>query len=119
MKSDSFDFKTTATIEKSLDIPIDLVPVIESQILVNGSSYRVTAKSIGQSVLVLPIEYSSCFTAKSNGSGGTLLDLFPTNALLMSVLFERELDINLKYSNGPFENSTCRFHDYVEFKKRL
>lgn len=119
MKSDEFDFKSTITVEKPLNIDSNLVPVNESRITVNDGSYRIIAKSNGESILVLPIEYSSCFDATNYGSPNSVLDVFPGNTLLMSILFNKNLDIELRYANGPFNNSSCRLNDYAEFKKRF
>jgi hypothetical protein len=119
MRSDDFDFKSTVTVEKSLNLDAELVTATESKITAHDGFYRVTAKSSGKSILVLPIEYSSCFDVTNYGSPDSLLKVFPGNTLLMSVLFNNELDIDLKYSNGPFKNSSCRLNDYDEFKQRF
>jgi hypothetical protein len=119
MRSDDFDFKSTVTVEKSLNLDAELVTATESKITAHDGFYRVTAKSSGKSILVLPIEYSSCFDITNQDPSNSLLKVFPGNTLLLSILFDKNLDIDLRYSNSPFKNSSCRLSDYHEFKEQF
>jgi hypothetical protein len=87
--------------------------------IVGKNKYSVTAKSDGTSILLLPIEYSSCFEFKARSGGALVPAIFPGNLLFIAILFERDLDATLSYKNGPFANPDCRLIDYREFKALL
>jgi hypothetical protein len=118
MRSDNFDPVSQMVVEKDVNTE-NMVPVTTSKLIVNKDSYEVVAASEGESILVLPIEYSSCFEVVNKGSEETLIDIFPGNILLMSVHFNKNLNIFLSYRNGVFNNSSCRLKDYFEFENQL
>jgi hypothetical protein len=119
LNSSSFNFHEMIAVEESLGYVPKLFSVTESNINVERGSYRVKATSRGNSILVLPIEYSTCFEIVDNTYSGSPIKIFPGNALLTSIMFEKSLDLTLRYVNSPFHNQDCRYHDYKLFKLRL
>ena len=113
LKEPGFDFERTAIVP----VPIldGLVPSEPAEIEVGPSTLHVRARSAGRSLVVLPFEYSRCWTLESTIDGPPPQPI-RTNVLFLGLLFERQLDAKLTYFTGPFHNSGCRMEDAVEFE---
>lgn len=85
--------------------------VFSSSFSIIPGGYRVSAKSNGVSILVLPIEFSNCF--KSSSSKGELVRV---NGAFLGVVFEKSIDVSLTYTNSPFTNPFCRIKNFLESK---
>lgn len=83
--------------------------VTSSSLSIIPGGYRVSAKSNGASILVLPIEFSNCF--KSSSSKGQLIRV---NGAFLGVVFKNSIDLSLTYMNSPFTNPLCRIKNYFE-----
>jgi hypothetical protein len=90
--------------------PAPLVPATQGRITIERDGLRVTAQSEGKSVLVLPVEYSHCLDLTVNG-GDPRPTLFRADLLLAGLTFAGDIDVNLSYRFGPFENRGCRNND--------
>ena len=95
----------------------DLSNALDSSIIVKREGLHVQAKSTGNSVLILPFEFSRCWKAISNINGFPPPILFRANATLLGVGFKGELDATLSYSAGLFHNVGCRIQDKSDFKR--
>jgi hypothetical protein len=93
----------------------NLTPATLEAFEVERGGYRVKARSEGKSALLLPIEFSRCWKIKGGTAGAARL--FRANLLLTGVVFERQLDIELSFFNGPFDYSECRLKDLAEVKR--
>jgi hypothetical protein len=80
---------------------------------VNRDSYRVRASSAGNSVLLLPLEFSRCLRIASRIPAASPR-LVRADLLLTAVLFERELDADIDFRAGPFGASSCRSEDAAD-----
>jgi hypothetical protein len=69
-----------------------------------------SASSAGQSVLVLPVQFSHCWRIVS-GSNATL---FRANLMQLGVLFSGELRLELRQIFGPVGDSACRVLDAAD-----
>jgi hypothetical protein len=67
----------------------------------------VRASSAGESLLVLPVQYSHCWQIVS-GSDATL---FRADLMLLGISFSGDLQVELRQMFGPFWDSACRVAD--------
>ncbi len=109
MRAPGFDFRRDAVVAK--DIGRGLVPATGGGFSVHSGAIRVWGKSDGDSLIVLPIQFSNCL--KHDGSGQ--IELIRVNLMLTGVLFHRELDAKLNVGYGAF-SPQCRRKDLEELK---
>jgi len=81
----------------------------EFKVLRNG--YRITASSEGNSILVLPIEFSSCWSVVSNDPNQDTPKIFRANYGLTGLLFSNSVNADLVYRYNFFGSQTCRLAD--------
>jgi len=80
-------------------------PAKNISLTVTANGYRLRATSQGISAIRLPIEFSYCFSSSRN------VDLIPIDHGLLGVIFAREIDAEILYSNSPFKNRDCRYRN--------
>lgn len=91
--------------------------ISRNRILTVGSyGYRFRAESKGESLILLPIEFSNCFEYKTTSKNFKFIRV---NGFMLGLTFEGRIDVMMKYKYGPFSNPLCRFMDYLEFKQGL
>jgi len=95
--------------------PAGLVPAQGAHLTFDGVSLRVQAVSPGQSILLVPLEFSRCL--EQQDSGGTPI-LFRANLLLTGILFSGRLDTRLSIGTGVFYRPWCRLQDYFDARTR-
>ena len=93
------------------DPKMSLESAQESKITVVDGDIRVVATSAGDSVLVLPFEFSSCINFEENSENSNFIRAELANGLLTAVFFSKDLDITVSYRLGLFENQDCRLKD--------
>jgi hypothetical protein len=118
MKRREYQPRKTVIVESHFSRVL-LSPIASSEIQIRKGSYLIKAKSNGRSMLVLPIEYSSCFRFRPLSESSELISAVPANIALMGIEFERSLDIEMTYRNSLFSNSYCRIIDYQRFRATL
>jgi hypothetical protein len=82
-----------------------------AQIVRPVDGYRVTAKSDGRSLLILPFEFSRCLVVddlERNARIGR------ANFFLTGLTFEKKVDAVLRFRFGPFDNASCRLADAAD-----
>jgi len=86
-----------------------LVPVQRSQIVFEKGAVHVRAHSAAASALLLPVQFSHCFRL----DGGKLegVRMLRANLIHALVLFNRELDVRLKWEFSFWRNSDGRLRD--------
>jgi hypothetical protein len=87
----------------------NLVPVERSQVVFERGAVHVTARSSGPSALLLPVQFSHCFRVA--GQKPESVKVLRANLLHTLVLFERELDIRLRWEFSFWRNRGCRLRD--------
>ncbi len=87
----------------------NLVPVERSQVVFERGAVHVTARSAGTSALLLPVQFSHCFRVAGQKPDG--IKVLRANLLHTLVLFERELDIRLRWEFSFWRNRGCRLRD--------
>jgi len=109
----SLDPRTVAVLTTAEDLP-PLVPVMSSSLVVEPGGYRIQAASSGNSLLVLPIEYSHCLRAQLTGiEGAPPPRLLRANLVMAAILFTGDVQGRLILRYGPF-SSGCRIEDWHE-----
>ena len=95
-----------------LDEPkMSLQAARESKMTVVDGDLRVIASSAGDSVLVLPFEFSSCINFEEKSEKSNFIRAELANGLLTAVFFSKNLDLTISYRLGLFENQDCRLKD--------
>jgi hypothetical protein len=77
---------------------------------------RVQATSSSRSLLVIPVEFSHCWTIHPRPSSSDDIRLIRVNVLQLGVLFSGKLDADLLYRFWPMRNSDCRANDLREHR---
>ena len=112
MHQDNFDgSRTVVTMDGALDRP--LVPARQVELVYTKHGFHLTATSDGHSVLVLPVQYSHCWTA--DGAGNPVL--FRADAMQLGVSFSGKLDARLVFRLGPILAGQCRVDDLHDMER--
>jgi hypothetical protein len=94
--------------------PGPLVAATDIGINVEPGGIRVQARSGGHSLIVIPFQFSHCLQAFSP-TNGPLPQLRRTDLLLTGVLFDRSLDVTIRYRQGLFQGMQCRLDDSADY----
>jgi hypothetical protein len=117
MKHDSFDYRTRAVVER--DLPSGLVPASSGQLFYERGGIRIRGVSPGQSLLVLPLQFShSLKVIENKGAPPESLELRRVNIVETGLLFSGTIAVKLAHVFGPFRGSAGRLQD-IEDCKRL
>ena len=100
-----FDGRKTVVAEEQFDQK--LVPAGDAELVYTKDGLHLTAASAGRSVLVLPAQYSHCWSADGAGQPR----LFRANAAQLGVSFSGKLDAQLVFRLGPVLAGACRVED--------
>ena len=94
----------------------DLVPAISASLEIINGDLRLRAESLATSIIVLPLEFSHClkFIEKDENSG--FLGAQIGDGFLTAVMFEKTLDLDIRFRFGLLGNSGCRLRDLNEFR---
>ena len=90
-----------------------LVPAANVTLTYQKFGLAVRASSAGRSVLVLPVQYSRCWTVSGQGDP----KLIRTNLMQLGVSFEGTLDATLVFRFGPIHASQCRIDDIRDMER--
>jgi hypothetical protein len=85
----------------------------ENVALFTDRGLHVKAESSGQSVLLLPIQFSRCLRLVR---ARPEMKLFRANLLETGLLFSDVIDVGIELHNGPFDAPDCRLRDYWDMK---
>lgn len=108
------DLKSTVFVEKHFKDRF-VMPTTNSSFKLVRGGYRIIAKSKGKSMILLPIEYSSCYTFYPQKHDKTL-DLVDANIAMTLLVFDSVADFEIKYRHGPFINPFCKFRDFARYR---
>ena len=111
MRNAAFDGRRTVVADDDA-VAGDLVPATGATMTVERGGVRLGATSAGQSVLVLPIQYSHCWRITSGEA-----TLFRANLMQLGVRFSGDLRLELRQMFGPFWQSGCRLEDVADFER--
>lgn len=105
MHEAGFDGRRTFVTEQRWKGPF--VAAGDVRLVYRKSGFSLHASSPGRSVLVLPIQYSRCWSV--SGTGDPVL--FRANLMQLGVSFSGRLDAALAFRFGPLFASDCRIAD--------
>lgn len=92
--------------------PGPLQKVTRSQLVFEKRGIRVRASSAGWSALLLPVQFSHCYTVKPLVGTATL---HRANMLHSLLIFEGEIDVRLRWRFDFWRGSSCRARDVADF----
>jgi hypothetical protein len=112
MSAPDFDGRHTVVTDDA-SIADNLVSATGAAMTVRMGGVALRASSVGQSVLVLPVQYSHCWQIVSGGDA----TLFRANLMQLGVRFSSELRVELRQFFGPFWQSACRLADAADVER--
>jgi len=113
MKSMDFNPTSSVIINDNTETP-SLVTAHSSSMIFDKDVIRVSARSEGNSLLVLPVQYSNCVQIVDLNHPSTPSKVLRANFFMSGILFNKDLYCELRYKCDPFINSTCRLKDYSD-----
>lgn len=96
--------------------PSNLVPAAASELVVVKGGYRLRLESPGQSLVVLPVQYSRCLDMSLTGEGKDAR-LLRVNLVQTGVLFSGRIEAELSFRTGPLGSARCRVADIEDMRK--
>ncbi|MDA2955266.1 MAG: hypothetical protein O3B17_05440 [Actinomycetota bacterium] len=111
------DFSASTDVVLMRDLDAKLVPVNKSRLTIMNGDLLVEAESNGVSLIILPLEFSSCLNFSQNSDSSYFLGAQLADGLLTAVVFDKNLDLNIKFRSGLFGNSGCRLEDLQDFRE--
>ena len=98
----------TVVLLEPIALPPDLVPAHQARLIVMKGGYRITARSAGASLLILPVQFSHCWQlTAAPGSEGSV---FRANLVQTGIFFRNQIDAELRFEFG-LTNASCRRQD--------
>jgi hypothetical protein len=111
----NFDFRKTVVLDEPLDVSLE--PAASSSATLVRGGWRVRAVSRGRSLLLLPLQFSSCLSLTADQrDGGKVLALRRANLASTALVFEGTVDIGLSLHVSPFSGAYCRLRDAQELQ---
>jgi hypothetical protein len=111
MRGPSFDGSREVVAETDLPESLQAANNVELKVEKYGLSIR--ASSSGQSLLVLPAQFSHCWSA--HGEGDPVL--FRANIMQLGISFKGRLDASLLFHYGPILAGYCRLEDLRDMER--
>ncbi len=111
MHEPGFDGRRQVVTDAALEGP--LVGATGARLVYERDGLHLTAQSTGRSVLVLPVQYSHCWTVAGPGQPS----LFRADLMQLGVRFAGTLDARLVFRLGPIWASGCRVEDLRDMSR--
>ena len=111
MHDPTFDGRSIVVTDAAFDGPF--VNAANVKLVYEKDGFSLQATSPGRSLLVLPIQYSHCWTI----SGGGDPSLFRADLMQLGVIFTGNLDARLIFRFGPLFAGRCRIEDLRDMKR--
>ena len=113
MKSEAFGEAEAVTFDR-VDGPLSAASGMSLKTF--RDHVRFAAESSGQSLVVLPLEFSRCLSVEG---GGPNVRLLRVDVDQLGVLFSGRVDIAIALRFGPFSNRWCRYNDLEDARRLL
>jgi hypothetical protein len=104
MRQSDFDGRRMVVTDASLRG--DFIPAARTSMTIIHGGFALDAASDGESILVLPAQYSHCWV-----SSDPSITFFRANMMQLGVRFSGQVSAEIRYAFGPFWNSRCRRED--------
>jgi hypothetical protein len=111
MRDPLFDGSQQVVTDADLPEGLRVASGVELRVEKDGLSIR--ASSPGQSILVLPAQFSRCWSVHGNGDAV----LFRANIMQLGVSFKRSLDVALQFHYGAILAEQCRLADLRDMER--
>jgi hypothetical protein len=108
----AFDGARTVVTDEMLDTDA-LVAATGVRLTYETYGFHIQAESTGRSILVLPAQFSRCWSAEGTGT----LRLFRANLMQLGLEFSGKLNARLIFRYGPLFASTCRLTDIADIDR--
>jgi hypothetical protein len=108
------DFEKTSVTSDT--ITESLTPVKSSTMTVSSDGVHVQAQTTGVSLLVIPVNFSRCLTAKFSGSRPQSFSIHRVNLAETGLLFSGNLEVSLQLDERPIGFEHCRILDIDDAK---
>lgn len=106
MHEPGFDGARQVVTDAALD-GAGLVPATDARLIYEPDGFHLTAHSSGRSLLVLPAQYSHCWSIDAAAPA----TLFRADLMQLGVGFTGDLDARLVFRYGPILAGSCRLED--------
>ena len=114
LDGDSFDASRDVVVQD--EGLTDLVAANSNRFEFSDGDVLISAKSEGRSMILLPIEFSNCWSIDSSGEGIADATIVRANGFLTGLIFDKVFDAKIKLRTGLFDNPTCRDKDLKQFR---
>jgi hypothetical protein len=111
MRDPSFDGSREVVTDAKL--PQDLQPAKSVELKVERYGLSIHAGSSGNSILVLPAQFSNCWSV--HGEGDPVI--FRANIMQLGISFKGRLAASLVFHYGPILASHCRLEDLRDMER--
>jgi hypothetical protein len=121
MKQPDFSFEKSILIQDDLPTQVTkhLVRAISSELRFEKNAVRIKATSGGWSVVLLPLQYSSCYRLiemNPAAAGNLAPRMLRANLIQGALLFNKKVDVQLNFDFGIGKNIHCRGNDIQDMK---
>jgi len=111
MHASTFDGATTVLTDQPLEGR--LVKATNVRLTYETYGFHVDAESSGNSILVLPPQFSRCWSVEGQGTPV----LFRANLMQLGLRFSGKLEARLVFRYGPLFASSCRLADISDIER--
>jgi hypothetical protein len=105
------DLSREAVINEPLPESVALLPASSVEMIYEGREWRIIAKSEDTSLLVLPLQYSSCLQLEGETGGAQLIRV---NLAQTGILFSKAINARIRSDFGFMNSPGCRLIDWWE-----
>jgi len=113
-KSGTFNFEDYVVLQQA-ETPQVLSKAYDTHLLFDINKIKVTSKSPGTSLIVLPFQFSHCYKVNPQVADSSV-KVMRANIVQTAILFRDKLDIELIFDFGMTRNAKCRERDIREIK---
>jgi hypothetical protein len=113
LRSTAFDSRNEVVSDVEGPSDVALVTARRAELRFFGAKLHISAESDGNSILVLPLEYSRCLAMEAKEGSGSM---FRANLLQVGIVFSKKIDAYLSLNAGAFLNPACRVKDFRDAK---
>ncbi len=116
------DFLFDKSVVVNEDLPSTIVnqlnDVQHSEMRFKKNAVSVSGKSKGWAMLLLPLQYSHCYTLiNKNKSSTDVPRLIRANLVQGALLFKNKLDVVLRFNYGIGRNASCKRDDIMDMQR--
>lgn len=113
---ESSSFAATEKVVLNERISGPFVTAKKSRLSIVNGDLSIVAESLGRSIILLPVEFSSCLRIEGARARVDDATLFRANGFLTAIVFDQQIDAKVVFRNGIFDNPGCRKIDLSEFR---